>query len=50
MTPLRQYMLDALVVRGYALRTQESYIDAVKLLAGRFGCSPDTLSSQQVCE
>ena len=31
MTPLRQRMLDALVLRGMALRTQESYIDAVSV-------------------
>jgi integrase/recombinase XerD len=29
MTPLRQRMLDALELRGMAVRTQESYIDAV---------------------
>ena len=36
MTPLRQRMLDALVLRGMALRTQESYIDAVARLASRW--------------
>ena len=36
MTPLRQRMLDALVLRGMALRTQESYIDAVAQLARRY--------------
>lgn len=50
MTPLRQRMLDALVLRGMALRTQESYIDAVARLARHYGRSPDTLSAQQVQE
>ena len=48
MTPLRQRMLDALVVRGKAERTQQAYIEAVALLAAHFRCSPDSLSAQQV--
>lgn len=48
MTPLRQRMLDALQVRGMAVRTQESYIDAVARLARHYDCSPDTLKSEQV--
>ncbi len=48
MTPLRQRMLDALVLRGMALRTQESYIDAVARLARHYRRSPDTLSAEQV--
>jgi site-specific recombinase XerD len=48
MTPLRQRMLDALVVRGKAARTQEAYIEAVARLAGHYRRSPDELSSQEV--
>jgi integrase/recombinase XerD len=48
MTPLRQRMLDALVLRGMALRTQESYIDAVSRLARHYRRSPDTLSAEEV--
>ena len=48
MTPLRQRMLDALVLRGMALRTQESYIDAVARLARHYRRSPDALSAQEV--
>ena len=48
MTPLRQRMLDALILRGMALRTQESYIDAVSRLARYYRCSPDALSAEQV--
>lgn len=48
MTPLRQRMLDALVVRGMAERTQEAYIGAVAGLARHYRRSPDTLSAEQV--
>jgi integrase/recombinase XerD len=48
MTPLRQRMLDALVLRGMALRTQEAYIDAVSLLARHYRRSPDTLNADEV--
>lgn len=48
MTPLRQRMLDALVLRGRAVRTQESYIEAVARLARHYGRSPDTLSADEV--
>lgn len=48
MTPLRQRMLDALVLRGRALRTQEAYIDAVARLARHYKRSPDTLSADEV--
>jgi integrase/recombinase XerD len=48
MTPLRQRMIDALVLRGMALRTQESYIDAVARLARHYKRSPDALSAEQV--
>jgi integrase/recombinase XerD len=50
MTPLRQRMLDALVLRGMALRTQQSYIDAVVRLARYYRRSPDTLSAEEVRE
>ena len=48
MGTLRLRMLDALVLRGMALRTQESYIGAVSLLARYYKRSPDTLSVEQV--
>jgi site-specific recombinase XerD len=41
-------MLDALILRGMAQRTQEAYIDAVSLLARYYKRSPDTLSAEQV--
>ena len=48
MTPLRQRMLDALVLHGMALRTQETYIDAVSGLARHYRRSPDRLDAEQV--
>ena len=48
MSPLRQRMLDALVLRGKAERTQESYIDAVARLARHYRRSPDTLNCTEV--
>ena len=32
-TPLRQRMVDAMVLRGFAVRTQQAYGDAMGLLA-----------------
>ena len=48
MTPLRQRMLDALILRGMAARTQESYIDAVARLARHYKRSPAALSAEEV--
>lgn len=33
MTPLRQQMLDAMVLRGFAVRTQQSYVEALSRMA-----------------
>jgi site-specific recombinase XerD len=41
-------MLDALELRGMAVRTREIYIDAVARLARHYGQSPDTLTAEQV--
>ena len=48
MTPLRQRMLDALVLRGRSQRTQEAYVEAVARLALHYRRSPDVLSAEQV--
>ena len=48
MTPLRQRMLDALVLRGMAARTQESYLEAVSRLARHYRRSPESLTAEQV--
>ena len=48
MTPLRQRMIDAMVLRGFAARTQETYLSAVGLMARHHHCSPELLSDEQV--
>ena len=48
MTPLRQRMQDAMVQRGFAARTQESYIDAIFRMAKHYRCDPATYSAQEV--
>ncbi|HEY1393579.1 MAG TPA: site-specific integrase [Methylibium sp.] len=48
MTPLRQRMLDALELRGAAVRTRESYIEAVARLARHYGRSPEALTAEEV--
>lgn len=48
MTPLRQQMMDAMILRGFALRTRESYLAAVIALARYYDCSPSTLSGEQL--
>ena len=47
-TPLRRRMIDAMVLRGFAQRTQEAYVGAVRLLAEHHHCRPDLLSDEQV--
>jgi hypothetical protein len=48
MTPLRQQYIRLLTLRGYAQRTQESYITVVAALAGQLGKSPDKLSDEEI--
>jgi integrase/recombinase XerD len=48
MTPLRQRMIDAMVLRGFTPRTQEAYCAAVGALARHYGHSPDTLGTEQL--
>ncbi len=48
MTPLRQRMLDAMIVRGLAQRTQECYVEAVARLARHYHRSPDLLNPAEV--
>lgn len=43
MTPLRQQMIDAMIVRGFSARTHESYLFAVTALANHYHRSPDKL-------
>jgi integrase len=41
-------MLDAMVLRGFARRTQETYLGAVIRLSQHYNCSADRLSDEQV--
>ena len=48
MTTLRQRMDDAMVLRGFALRTRESYLAAVTALARHYHRSPDVLTTEEM--
>lgn len=48
MSPLRQQLIEELVLRGCAERTQEAYIQQVYQLAKFYRQSPDQLSNEQV--
>jgi len=48
MTPLRQRMVDAMVTRGFAARTQESYVEAISRMARHYHRSPALLSKDEV--
>ena len=48
MTALRDRMVDAMVLRGFSVRTQMSYVAAVRGLARHAHQAPDTLSADEV--
>ena len=48
MSPLRQQMQDDMVLRGFAERTQEAYLNAVIAIAKHFHRSPDLLSPDDI--
>lgn len=48
MTPLRQRMLDAMLQRGFAARTQQSYVEAIYRMAKYYRRDPATYSAQEV--
>jgi hypothetical protein len=48
MTPLRQRMIDDMRLAGFAARTQDVYIQAVRRLAAHYMRSPDVLSEEEV--
>ena len=48
MTPLRQRMQDAMVQRGFSVRTQETYIEAIVRMAKHYRRDPATYSDQEV--
>lgn len=48
MTELRRRMDDAMVLRGFAVRTRETYLACVSGLAKHYRCAPDRLDAAQV--
>jgi integrase/recombinase XerD len=48
MSPLRRKMQDAMILRGFAVRTQQSYLAAVIGVARYYHASPDTLGGDQL--
>lgn len=48
MTELRQRMDDAMVLRGFAVRTRETYLACVAALARHYRCSPERLDGEQI--
>lgn len=48
MTPLRQRMTDAMLQRGFSLRTQESYVGAIYGMAKHYRRDPAQYSAQEV--
>lgn len=48
MSKLREQMRDAMVVRGFALRTQQSYIEALAKLSRHYRCALERLEPGQV--
>lgn len=48
MTPLRQRMIEDMQLRGFAARTQECYVAAVRQLAAHFHRSPDRLREEDL--
>ncbi len=48
MTPLRQSMLDAMLQRGFAKRTQASYVEAIYRMAKYYRRDPATYSAEEV--
>lgn len=48
MSTLRQRMTEAMVLRGFAERTKETYLACVTALAKHYGRSPDTLDKAAI--
>ena len=48
MTPLRQQMLDAMIQRGFAARTQQSYVEAIFRMAKHYRRDPATYRADEI--
>src|SRR3990172_5533987 len=47
-TPLRQKMIEDMQLRGFAVRTQEAYLSAVRQLARHYRKSPDQINEEEL--
>ena len=47
-TPLRQKMIEDMQLRGFAARTQEAYLLAVRQLASHYRKSPDQINEEEL--
>ena len=47
MTPLRQRMIDAMVLRGFRPRTQESYLRVIAQMARHYHRTPELITDQE---
>ena len=48
MSALRQKMIEDMQLKGLAVRTQESYVNAVLQLSRRFKKSPDDVDEEEL--
>ena len=48
MTPLRRRMIEDMQLRGFAARTQEAYVHAVRQLAGHLHKTPDQIAEEEL--
>ena len=48
MTALRQRMIDAMVLRGFRPRTQESYLRVISQVARHYHRSPELITDQEL--
>ena len=48
MTPLRRRMIDAMIQRGFAQRTQESYVEAIVRMSRHYGRDPASYTAADV--
>lgn len=48
MTELRRRMDEAMIVRGFAVRTRETYVDVVRGLAKHYRRSPDLITDEEI--
>ena len=50
MTALRQRMIEDMQLHGFSVRTQDSYLSAVRQLAKHYQKSPDRIDEDELAE